>query len=230
MRQDTMETITNQYIYKITNKQTGKLYIGKTKHSIYRRMMGHFEDAQRQDKNSHRKLLQAIREYGEKAFSIEVVEEVPAAVDVFERERHYITMHDSVNTGYNMIGDGGVKSTTVCKTDVCSDVIQVIQEQINTTYEDTETTFTTEDMLNIYNTIQNLPEDTLVQVKRKIKFNRFTASMNEATNNVLYAKYFLNRLFQVKHNTSFDVKSVSSWKKTIDGVKYRGRTYTYGFM
>lgn len=226
--------MTTSYIYKITNKETGKIYIGKTKHCIYRRMVGHFDDAQRQGRSSQRKILQAIREYGEKAFVIEVVEEVPEEVDIFERERHYIKLFNSVNTGYNMIGDERRKTHTItethnassrdAKTDLCLDVITIIQKELKTSFDDTYTQFTEKQMEQLYQTLQNIPKETFVKVGQKIRF------YPTASNNIIYTKLFLNKLFECIHNTSFDVKSEKSWKTKVDGITRRGRTYTYGFI
>lgn len=64
-------------IYKIQNKQNGKVYIGQTKRTLDWRLnnswCGHFPAAF--DKNSDGYLHTALRKYGKEAFTYEVIEE-----------------------------------------------------------------------------------------------------------------------------------------------------------
>lgn len=65
------------YIYKITNNQDGKIYVGKSKSTVQGRWKGHLRDYQRyiqQDRNSS-KLYNAIRKYGIENFTVEQIDE-----------------------------------------------------------------------------------------------------------------------------------------------------------
>lgn len=94
------------YIYKITNKLNGKIYIGKTLHSIEERWRQHCRDSKKESKE-RRPLYAAIRKYGEENFFIEQVEECSDNV-VNERETYWIEWYGSFKYGYNATlgGDG----------------------------------------------------------------------------------------------------------------------------
>lgn len=93
------------YIYKITNKLNGKIYIGKTMQTIEERFIIHCRDAQKSYKN--RPLYDAINKYGQHNFSIEVVEECSDLI-LSEREKFWIEYFGSFKNGYNATigGDG----------------------------------------------------------------------------------------------------------------------------
>lgn len=83
-------------IYKITNQLNGKVYIGQS-NDIKRRWAEH-----RRKMNSKDTLLyQAMREFGIKNFSFEVVEECELTA-LNEKEKFYIQKYDALANGYNM--------------------------------------------------------------------------------------------------------------------------------
>lgn len=94
------------YIYKITNKINGKLYIGKTSLSkIEERMAQHIRDS-RKIRCEKRPLYDAFNKYGIENFVIEEIEKVDNDEIACERERYwinklrtYVGFEDS--TGYN---------------------------------------------------------------------------------------------------------------------------------
>lgn len=94
------------YIYKVTNKLNGKIYIGKTLFSIEERWKQHCRDS-RKELKERRPLYSAIRKYGEENFSIEQIEECSDSV-VNERETYWIEWYGSFKCGYNATlgGDG----------------------------------------------------------------------------------------------------------------------------
>jgi len=103
------------FIYKITNKQTGKVYIGQTAITIDRRWQQHLYNSynHRNDKGKDEynyALHRAIRKYGEEGFIIEVVEECDNLL-LSEREKFWINKYNSYYDGYNetMGGDGQLK-------------------------------------------------------------------------------------------------------------------------
>lgn len=94
------------YIYKITNKVNGKVYIGKTINSIEHRWKQHIEKSKKLDYPFYK----AIRKYGPDNFSLEQIEEV--SLDILnEREIYWIDFYNSYYEGYNATfgGDGDVK-------------------------------------------------------------------------------------------------------------------------
>ena len=97
------------YIYKITNTQNGKSYIGKTVFTLERRFQEHKNDSQK-EKNSNRPLYRALHKYGIQNFTCECIEEVDNTL-LSEREQYWIKYFGTYHNGYNatMGGDGGQK-------------------------------------------------------------------------------------------------------------------------
>ena len=86
-------------IYLITNLKNKKQYVGITKFSLEERFSQHIKRGFL--------LTEAIRKYGQKTFSIELVEQVESAERVYELEQYYIKQYDTkVPNGYNLT-DGG---------------------------------------------------------------------------------------------------------------------------
>ena len=92
------------YVYKITNKINGKIYIGQTYRSIEERFSEHKKDAFR-DRSEKRPLYSAMRKYGVDSFYIELIEETE---NPLEREKYWIEYFKSFKNGYNATigGDG----------------------------------------------------------------------------------------------------------------------------
>lgn len=94
------------YIYKITNKINGKVYIGKTLNSIQKRWREHLIDSKKR-RCEKRPLYSAINKYGEENFEIEQIEECSHDI-LNERECYWIEYFGSFKNGYNATvgGDG----------------------------------------------------------------------------------------------------------------------------
>lgn len=106
------------YIYKITNKTNGKIYIGKTTYSIAYRWAQHISAATSgKEKNDYNFLLhKAIRKYGTNNFVIEIIEEIEDESKLSSREMYWISHYNSCIleedcNGYNMTygGEGSSK-------------------------------------------------------------------------------------------------------------------------
>ena len=100
-------------IYKVTNNINGKIYIGKTVHTIERRFLEHVYESHTNTKN--RPFHLAIAKYGPENFSIETIEEVNIS-DIDAREQYWIQYYRSYIgfpdcNGYNATlgGDGTIK-------------------------------------------------------------------------------------------------------------------------
>lgn len=123
-------------IYKITNKNDGKCYIGKAL-NIKERWQGHKDDSfcseQRWQENKRKEQThfhRALRKYGVDAFTWEILEECPKEM-LNEREIYWIEFYNSFSNGYNMTlgGDGysnggGENSPGAKITKVQSDLIK----------------------------------------------------------------------------------------------------------
>ena len=87
------------YIYKITNKVNGKVYIGQSIRSIEQRFQRHINDAVNNILDTH--FARAIRKYGKENFYIELVETCDNQTELNLREQYWIRKYDSINNGYN---------------------------------------------------------------------------------------------------------------------------------
>lgn len=84
-------------VYKLTNTQTGKFYIGSTMNFKARMKYHHYSH----DKNPNRELGGDIEKYGWDAFTKEILE-ICTRENVRERERFYIESTHAVEVGYNI--------------------------------------------------------------------------------------------------------------------------------
>lgn len=83
-------------IYKITNKITGEVYIGKTTQTVEERFKKHCVS------NDCPKLNKAILDYGRLNFEVETLEELNCTEQEANRcESEYIKQYNSIQEGYN---------------------------------------------------------------------------------------------------------------------------------
>jgi group I intron endonuclease len=93
-------------IYKITNQQTNKSYIGWTSQPIVKRWTEHKTLALKNKDN--RPFYNAIRKYGTDCWNIELLEQVSTKDIGKQKEIEYIELYQTYNAGYNATrgGDG----------------------------------------------------------------------------------------------------------------------------
>lgn len=84
-------------IYKITNKQNNKVYIGQSIH-IERRWQEHLNNVSSLRNSA---IYQAMRKYGVENFNFEIIE-ICKELELDEKEKYWIQYYDSYNNGYNM--------------------------------------------------------------------------------------------------------------------------------
>ena len=87
------------WIYKITNIQNNKVYIGQTIRQIEQRFHRHLNDALNNILDTH--FARAIRKYGKDSFIIEEVDNAQTQDELNQKERYWIQYYNSVNEGYN---------------------------------------------------------------------------------------------------------------------------------
>ena len=87
------------YIYKITNKVNGKVYIGQSVRPIEKRFNRHMNDAIKNKLDTH--FARAIRKYGRDNFICEVIDIATNQTDLTLKEQYWIQYYDSVKLGYN---------------------------------------------------------------------------------------------------------------------------------
>lgn len=99
------------YIYKFTNKKSGKIYIGQT-NDIEKRKRGHKSESFNQKSSGYWLPFHcAIRKYGWENFNFEILEEISDSFNysyVNEREIFFIDYYKSLKTqnGYNVTSGG----------------------------------------------------------------------------------------------------------------------------
>lgn len=95
-------------IYKATNKQNGKIYIGKTTKKLNERKCIHEWNAINNGHGYKSKFYNAIRKYGVESFVWEIIEDqILTAEELVEKEKLYIKNLKSIENGYN-ISEGGL--------------------------------------------------------------------------------------------------------------------------
>ena len=87
------------WIYKITNIQNQKVYIGQTIRPIEQRFHRHINDAMNNILDTH--FARAIRKYGKDNFIIEEIDSAKTQNELNEKEQYWIQYYNSVNNGYN---------------------------------------------------------------------------------------------------------------------------------
>lgn len=87
------------WIYKITNVQNSKVYIGQSIRPIQHRFRRHINDANNNILDTH--FARAIRKYGEDQFIIEEIDTAKTQDELNQKEQYWIQQYDSVKNGYN---------------------------------------------------------------------------------------------------------------------------------
>ena len=87
------------WIYKITNIQNNKVYIGQTIRSVQDRFNRHISDALHDIINTH--FARAIKKYGKENFLIEIIDTAQSQNELNEKEKYWIQYYNSVKEGYN---------------------------------------------------------------------------------------------------------------------------------
>ena len=87
------------WIYKITNIQNNKVYIGQTIRPIEQRFKRHLNDALNNVLDTH--FARVIRKYGKENFVIEQIDEAQTQDELNQKEQYWIKYYNSVEEGYN---------------------------------------------------------------------------------------------------------------------------------
>ena len=87
------------WIYKITNIQNNKVYIGQTIRPVEQRFHRHMNDALNNILDTH--FARAIRKYGKENFIIEMIDTAKSQNELNQKEQYWIRYYDSVSKGYN---------------------------------------------------------------------------------------------------------------------------------
>ena len=87
------------WIYKITNKENNKCYIGQTIRPIEQRFNRHINDALNNILDTH--FARAIRKYGKDNFYIEEIDTAKTQEELNQKEQYWIRFYNSVENGYN---------------------------------------------------------------------------------------------------------------------------------
>lgn len=92
-------------IYKITNIENGRVYIGQTKQSFNDRWRSHVRRGLRAEPGTNNKLYSAMWEDGPENFTFEIVEQCKAE-ELNEKEKYYIEFYRGNSWGYNSTKGG----------------------------------------------------------------------------------------------------------------------------
>lgn len=94
-------------IYKATNRETNKVYIGKTIRELHERKKSHKCSALTQDSQTY--FHRAIRMYGWESFSWEIIDRSDDEKELFQKEIYWVDFYKAFGEGYNLTtgGEGG---------------------------------------------------------------------------------------------------------------------------
>lgn len=95
-------------VYKVTNQETGKAYIGVTTRSIEERKADHIQKA---TKGTRGYFQEAIATYGVDAFNWTQIDTATSSNELAEKEKKYILQYNSKENGYNSDSGGGFNKT-----------------------------------------------------------------------------------------------------------------------
>lgn len=87
------------WIYKITNIQNNKVYIGQTIRPVEQRFKRHITDAMNNILDTH--FARAIRQYGPTNFSYLIIDTAQTQEELNQKEQYWIKYYNSVKEGYN---------------------------------------------------------------------------------------------------------------------------------
>ncbi len=87
------------WVYKITNIQNNKVYIGQTIRPIEQRFNRHINDALNNILDTH--FARAIRKYGKNNFKIEIIDMAQTQDELNKKEQYWIKYYNSTIDGYN---------------------------------------------------------------------------------------------------------------------------------
>jgi len=100
-------------IYKSTNKITGKVYIGQTKHTLDTRIKNHIKESKIK---SNRPFMSSINKHGIDNFTFELIDSANNLDELNDKEIYWINFYDSVfPNGYNVTGGGQGKKIKTTK-------------------------------------------------------------------------------------------------------------------
>ena len=100
------------YIYKITCKDTNKIYVGKSESSVETRWKEHCRAAFLPSHGDYNfPFHRAIRKYGIDNFIVETIDKTDDSEEIKEKEKYWINFYNSYYQGYNATlgGDGQSK-------------------------------------------------------------------------------------------------------------------------
>lgn len=95
-------------VYKVTHKESGKVYVGATTKSMHQRELDHNERANRGEQGQFQ---QAISTYGADAFSWAQIDTASSNNELAQKEKEYIIQYDSKENGYNSDAGGGIQKS-----------------------------------------------------------------------------------------------------------------------
>ena len=86
-------------VYKLTNKITGKIYIGQTYEKLNKRLTRHYTSAYTEERDTY--LYRAMRKYRREDFTIELIEVCENQDELDEREFYWVNYYKGKVGMYN---------------------------------------------------------------------------------------------------------------------------------
>jgi group I intron endonuclease len=100
--------MSRKIIYKVTHKESGKVYVGASTKSMEERKKDHIKKSK---KGKSYAFQQAIATHGPEAFKWEQIDTARTIDELAKKEKEHILKYNSKEEGYNSDGGGGIQKT-----------------------------------------------------------------------------------------------------------------------
>ena len=221
-------------IYKITNKITNGIYIGKTVKTAQVRWYGHVSEALHFIEDHPYILNDAIRKYGPDNFKVETIETITDDMLLLDREIYWISQYNSYYKnnplGYNMTlgGEGNTKISTKTLLDLWNlgwsqkAIAQYLQINLNTVCARLQ---------GLIPEAERLERARITKCKTVYQFTldgilvATYASVNEASVAVGLAASSISNVLNKRNHTAGNF----IWSYTLKDIAERVETYNHRF-
>lgn len=202
------------YIYKITCKNNGKIYIGKTHKTAKDRWRRHVNEANNYTIDTL--FARAIRKYGEDAFVIETIDSASTAKELQNKEQYWIKYYKSNIYGYNMTPGGDGNNTYERKTE---DEMNEIKNKIRNTKLGKKNPHSTKVKCKNINTKEVMHFDTVNECSayfNKTDHSFVTKRINNPNN-----QYAFNRMWLIVKESDEFPTEYTTYKKINRSVQVK---------
>lgn len=204
-------------VYKVTNEENGKVYIGATTKSIDERKKDHIIKANNKSLN---KFHSEISTYGEGSFKWEQVDTASTIDELAKKEKEYILKYNSKEDGYNNDSGGGFKKT-IYQYDIIDG--KLLNKYSNLTDAGNAISVTKQDLSKVCLSVGKICKGFYWSYEYKEPFKP-----NEDIRKKKVSKYSLNGVFIESYSSISDASKNTGINKSCIAKVCRGERKTSG--